>query len=96
MQHSRGGDAQGAVMRCCERVHEKNRRRLVRDISDNAGITLQANDCVRRVSELQKEVLHCKQELHACRLAAQHTANHVAHVQVASCMYGMQLLSSLV
>ena len=46
---------------------------------------LQANDGVRRVSELQKEVAHCKQELQACQQAAHQAANNMADLQVPHC-----------
>lgn len=46
---------------------------------------VQANDGVRRVSELQKEVSHCKQELQACKLAAHQAATNIAALQVSCC-----------
>lgn len=46
--------------------------------------SLQANDGVRRVSELQKEVAHLKQELHSCRLAAVQAAKDRSQLQVST------------
>ncbi|KAL0039884.1 hypothetical protein WJX77_010830 [Trebouxia sp. C0004] len=40
-----------------------------------------ANDGVRRVSELQKEIAHCKQELQSCQQAAHQAANNMADLQ---------------
>jgi hypothetical protein len=46
---------------------------------------LQANDGVRRVSALQKEVAHCKQELQSCQQATHQAANNMADLQVSHC-----------
>ncbi|KAL0045383.1 hypothetical protein WJX82_005375 [Trebouxia sp. C0006] len=40
-----------------------------------------ANDGVRRVSELQKEVAHCKQERQSCQHTAHQAANNMADLQ---------------
>ena len=45
---------------------------------------LQANDGIRRVSELQKEVTHLKQELHMGRLAAVQAADALSQLQVSA------------
>lgn len=47
---------------------------------------MQANDGVWRVSELQKEVAHLKQELHKRRLAAQQAADDLTQLQVSACL----------
>lgn len=47
----------------------------------------QANDGVRRVSELQKEVAHHKQELHKSKLDAAQAANDMAELQVSRLVY---------
>ena len=43
---------------------------------------MQATDGVRRVSELQKEVAHCKHQLHANKLAAQQSTDSLTQLQV--------------
>jgi multidrug resistance efflux pump len=62
---------------------ERETTRAVR--CDTKRHVLQANDGVRRVSELQKEVAHCKQERQSCQHAAHQAANNVADLQVPCC-----------
>ena len=45
---------------------------------------LQASDGVRRVSELQKELAHSKQQLHDRKLTAHDAAESMAQLQVCS------------
>lgn len=45
---------------------------------------MQANDGMWRVSELQKEVAHLKQELHKRRLAAHQAADDLSQLQVSA------------
>jgi len=52
---------------------------------DTKRHVLQANDGVRRVSALQKEVAHCKQELQSCQQAAHQAANNMTDLQVSHC-----------
>ncbi len=64
--------------------HCREKRQML-SLIDTKRDDLQANDGVRRVSELQKEVAHCKQELQSCQQAAHQAANNMADLQVPHC-----------
>ncbi len=72
---------------CTTRLHLRQSHGTAerRDSIDTNKAELQANDGVRRVSELQKEVAHCKQERQSCQHTAHQAANNMADLQVPPC-----------